>query len=75
MKKTVKKIVPKKNQWYVRKRDKVVVRVDVVAANVGKFDYVTMPLLMVYTTNISSFAKDFRAATDEESAPYKRDLL
>lgn len=74
MEKVAKKLTPKKNQWYVRKRDKVVVRVDVVAANVGKFDYVTMPMLMVYTSNIASFAKNFRAATAEEVAEYKRDL-
>lgn len=65
---TKQKLVLKTKNWYVRKRDKVVCYIDTMEA--GKVEYVTMPLLVVYTTSRAGFEKNFRAATTEEYEPH-----
>lgn len=54
----------KVGEQYIRKRDKMLVRVEKVSRT--KVSYCTLPMLILWETPVESFLKNFRLATKEE---------
>lgn len=59
----------KKGKQFIRKRDRVLVSIDSISRKKKTVTYCTYPMLVLWTTSINGFRKNFR---EVEEAPHVR---
>jgi hypothetical protein len=60
----------KKGSYFIRKRDRTVVHVDRVSK--GQVTFHTRPMLLVYSSTLDAFRKNYRPCTAVEQAEEER---